>query len=1191
MIIDNTKSIVSIFLVFCLFLAAGLFKCTDPSSSDNEPDPNDPITVAGYYAISRPYKGKVIEFTAASYDTIQWTSNQGANEYVAIYLCQDTTVWKTISSMTLNSGTLLWSPYLFGTATNCRIKIASYVDPTKYDFSAVFSTQSEYSGVISIVSPSKDTIWTTGTSYTIQWTSTGNIGAYVKIELYNDTTFVSSIITQTSNDGMHPWACNAAASDSTYRIKISSYYDPGIHAFSEPFTITKGYTGTITVTSPTDTTVWYAGGSYNITWTTTGNIGTYVRLGLYQDTVLALLIVNSATNNGTYAWNIPAQIASGVNYQVKATSVSDEAIYDLSDSFSISGIITDSYETDNTRDSASLYDTLGSVQSRSLTFNDVDWVAFQGTAGMSYVVQTTGNAVTNVYLYYGNDANYLAAASGNISTRKTTLVFNCDTTGTYYLYIVPYNATYGYGTYSLKATGIDPYSIVTFTAPTSTTTWSAGSAYNVQWQADTALFGQTVRLSLCTDTALALSISSSTVNDGLQSWTIPQYLSTGSSYRIRLESPSYPALHGYSEKFTVSGLNPDVYEFDNTRDSASSFDTLGTIQYRSLTLNDTDWVSFSATAGKSYSIQTVGGAIADIYLYYEASPSYLQYSQCNTSTRRATMVFDCDTTGTYYTKISYRSISYCGEYMLRIGENDPFTNVTFTAPTSTTTWSSGTAYSIQWQADTVLFDRTVRLVLCEDTAQVLSIYTSAPNNGTYSWTIPTALATSGNYRIRMASATNALIYGYSSNFTISGIAPDTFEVDDFINLAKPILVDGTIQNHTLTMSDTDWVAFPGRSGMSYLVNTSAAFNHRVYLYFNNTSTLVDNQNLTVNKLTGTSPDSGTFYVKVSPYNVAYGGSYTISAREYDPNNAVTFTNPTGASTWSTGSAYTIQWTPDTALLSNSVRIYLMADTTVLLTISSTTPNDGDHPWTVTNGLESGSMYRIKIANSSNVNLFGYSQNFSISGILPDTFEVDDTASLAHQVVIGEIEPHTMPYGDIDWFTLTAEAKRLYIIETLDSLDTRLELYSSNLTTLLASDDTSGTNNNARIAWICPSNAGYYFRVLSSYTGTYRCQVNSYDSTAYQYTISSPVASSSYPVSATVPVTWSATIPLGGTVDIFLYNTAGVVATIEANTADDGSHSWTIPSTVAPAADYRIKIANRSTSEAYGFSGVFTVTSR
>jgi hypothetical protein len=215
--LKRTISVISFLAV--IFLTVGIYKCTSPSSLES--GTNDNITVSGYYSIIKPYKGYRVKI--GHVDTIQWTSNQGSSDYVSLYLCNDTSVIQTISPMTLNTGSVTWTPYQMGSMSKCRIKIAKYDDADKHDFSGTFSIYSDYSGAIVVTSPPKDTTWSVGQTYSIRWSTTGNVGSYMTIQLYKDTSLISNISSQTSNDGVQSWSCNAASSGTDYRIKVSSY--------------------------------------------------------------------------------------------------------------------------------------------------------------------------------------------------------------------------------------------------------------------------------------------------------------------------------------------------------------------------------------------------------------------------------------------------------------------------------------------------------------------------------------------------------------------------------------------------------------------------------------------------------------------------------------------------------------------------------------------------------------------------------------------------------------------------------------------------------------------------------------------------------------------------------------------------------------------------------------------------------
>jgi len=71
-----------------------------------------------------------------------------------------------------------------------------------------------------------------------------------------------------------------------------------------------------------------------ITWTSeviTGN----VKIELMQGATVNKLIETSTLNTGTYAWLIPEDLVTGVDYKIKITSLNSSDVFDESDSFTI----------------------------------------------------------------------------------------------------------------------------------------------------------------------------------------------------------------------------------------------------------------------------------------------------------------------------------------------------------------------------------------------------------------------------------------------------------------------------------------------------------------------------------------------------------------------------------------------------------------------------------------------------------------------------------------------------------------------------------------------------------------------------------------------------------------------------------------------------------------------------------------
>jgi hypothetical protein len=341
------------------------------------------------------------------------------------------------------------------------------------------------------------------------------------------------------------------------------------------------------------------------------------------------------------------------------------------------------------------------------------------------------------------------------------------------------------------------------------------------------------------------------------------------------------------------------------------------------------------------------------------------------------------------------------------------------------------------------------------------------------------------------------------------------------------------------------------------------------------------------------------YLRVIPYSTssAYFGSYTVSVRQMAESAVLNFINPTASSTFAAGTAYSIQWTPDTAIFGQYVVLQLYREQNLAEAITSYTANSGTYSWTVPAGIASGSRYRIKLSSyTASYGSYAYSSYFTISGMAPDTFEIDDSASLAKAITTDSAtQLRTITRGDVDWMTFNGVSSNLYVITVACSLSTYLRFYSSaDLVTPLQTT-TGALGSDARIVWFCGANAKYYCQVAGVSTtgfGNYRATVKACDSSQYRFRVLTPAAGASFAAGSACSITWNAAVGVGGTVDIFLYdsnNPSVPVLNIAVGVANSGSYSWTIPGTVTAGSAYYVKVISRLYSGIYGSSGVFGIT--
>ena len=192
---------------------------------------------------------------------------------------------------------------------------------------------------VKLTSPGGGETLTAGSTQTILWNYTGNLGAYVKIELLKGGV-VNRVIKflapkGTGGNGSCNWTIPANQTPGTdYRIRVTSTtYGGCTYTSDSDFTIA---TPTITVASPNSGETWSARSIQTIRWTYTGNPGSYVKIELlkggFVNRTIASFASKGSGGNGSYNWRIPANQASGTDYSIRVTSTSNNSYSDTGES-------------------------------------------------------------------------------------------------------------------------------------------------------------------------------------------------------------------------------------------------------------------------------------------------------------------------------------------------------------------------------------------------------------------------------------------------------------------------------------------------------------------------------------------------------------------------------------------------------------------------------------------------------------------------------------------------------------------------------------------------------------------------------------------------------------------------------------------------------------------------------------------
>ena len=199
------------------------------------------------------------------------------------------------------------------------------------DHIRVYKKEQSYADV-KVISPNGGESLAIGTTKTIDWSSSGNIGQYIKIELLKNGVLNGIISQATLNDGSYSWKVPLTQTPGIdYKVKITSTAN-GIYSdvSNNHFAISPT---SIIVASPNGGDSWKRGTTKTISWNSIGNPGSYVKIDLYKGGILNRVISQYTPNDGSYSWAIPWAQAIGTDYKIKIRSTSNSAYNDWSNNY------------------------------------------------------------------------------------------------------------------------------------------------------------------------------------------------------------------------------------------------------------------------------------------------------------------------------------------------------------------------------------------------------------------------------------------------------------------------------------------------------------------------------------------------------------------------------------------------------------------------------------------------------------------------------------------------------------------------------------------------------------------------------------------------------------------------------------------------------------------------------------------
>ncbi len=979
--------------------------------------------------------------------SIIWNSSEGVGNLVTIDLYNDTAKIQTIVTETPNDGLYSWTlPLSIISATGYRIKITSgeiesvysisgsitiinNCDEYEPDDNAALATLIDTSGTLQYHTISKNDVdWlkfnaTNERTYLIH----AKGSAYPILQLYAPdgiTPVVESGNVGTDSNATAIWTCTNSG---IYYCRITSTQSDSLLPYSVNACASNAI---LTIVSPDSGSIFDGGTSIDIVWVSSTNTGNHVSLYLYRDTALVDTIGKTIYNSGSCSWTIPYNLSISSNYRIKIVSSNDTSLNEYSNYFTINK----------------------PTYSLMVTTPDISTQWNTGTENIIYW-SSTGTFEFSVNLDLYDSVTYLGTIAQNINksigSYSWRVPSSLQTSKNYRIRISNPGDTLIYDFSDYFTINYIPSSL-NITTPTTGANWETGTLSLIQWNYS-GNAGNFLRLDLYDSISLVTNIVGGTATTQKEyTWAIPPSIATG-PYRLKITCVEDTTLSGFSEFFTITKIPASI-----------------TV----LTPCSTDVWDVISTYAINWSFLGMNGSAISIDLYNDSTMETTVTSNTAVNDSNYSWSLPSDLAGgdKYRIKITCNGDSTVYDY------SDYFTiipipnRITVTSPATASQWNTGTTNSIRWTY-TLNPGPYVKIELYDSSIYLQTIDSSvATSSQVYSWTVPSDLDSSELYQIKVSSTTIDSVFDYSDTFTIVFIPSG-------INITTPT-------------TGTNWTA-----GSSYTIYWNSVGNVpgnyvSIHLYDSTTwTTTIDSDvSLAGGSYRWTIPSTITGgnrcrikIVSTTDTTVdGYSNYFTITEQP----KRLTVTVPTNNTLWKAGENNSIYWTYVGSPGPN-VKIELYDSSLFVHTVTaSVKTTNGTYLWLVPTSLKTGSGYQIKVSSTTIDTVFDFSETFTIeNAVITDQYEPDSVYTLATLIAKdGPVQTHALSPDDLDWLTFEAVSATTYTIVTGGTLDTYLNLFSTNGTTLLTSDDDSGTDLNATIVWECTTTGTYYFRVHGNFKG-------------------------------------------------------------------------------------------------------------
>ncbi len=406
-------------------------------------------------------------------------------------------------------------------------------------FFNLYIENSKAAPYIAVQNPSSGDILYAGGSVTITWDYFDLDSNYVKIELYEGGNWVQEIDSYYYNYGYRSWNIpDTIDESSSYQIKISDQYNSSTYDFSDYFTIE--YQRSITVRTPSYSSTWFKGESYNIRWNSEYAEQGNVAISLYKDDTLIEEIDDDVNNYdgynyygyNSYSWTVSNDLTIGDDYQIKITSNLYGDVEDFSDDFSI--------------DERTL--TVTKPEHKSVWYK-----------GQEYTIEwTSKNAGNSVKIELYEDDTYRSTIESSTNNDGSYNWFISSSLSVDSIYTIKITSTYYSSVYDISGSFSLNERSLSFVTEFSGKTWFPNETHEIKWESENA--GGFVDLILYKEDVYCGTVANDIANTGSYTWIISKEYTPSDGYHMMIKSNQYDSIKDESGKFSIGGREIEVQD-------------------------------------------------------------------------------------------------------------------------------------------------------------------------------------------------------------------------------------------------------------------------------------------------------------------------------------------------------------------------------------------------------------------------------------------------------------------------------------------------------------------------------------------------------------------------------------------------------------------------------------------------------